>query len=119
MWDMIISTSTGEHAMSDTSQFQDRYHIRFQGRRTTVTLDKILSELIAMSFGLTPDRTDYHSTVQQWLQATLTDKLGENVPGGSHISQYARNGHCGVLHLSSPVNLFCVIKRCTRMSALN
>ncbi|MFN3785452.1 MAG: hypothetical protein ACK4RS_01300 [Thiothrix sp.] len=28
--------------------------------------------------------------MQQWLQATLTDKLGENVPGGSHISQYAR-----------------------------
>lgn len=76
--------------MTDTSQFQDRYHIRFRGRRTTVTLDKILSELIAMSFGLTPDRADYHSTVQQWLQATLTDKLGENVPGGSHISQYAR-----------------------------
>ena len=48
--------------MSDASHFQDRYHIRFQGRRTTVTLDKILSELIAMSFGLTPDRTDYHST---------------------------------------------------------
>ena len=62
--------------MTDTSQFQDRYHIRFRGRRTTVTLDKILSELIAMSFGLTPDRTDYHSTVQQWLQATLTDKVG-------------------------------------------
>ena len=76
--------------MSDASQFQDRYHIRFQGRRTTVTLDKILSELIAMSFGLTPDRTDYHSTVQQWLQATLRDKLGDNVPGGSSISQYAR-----------------------------
>ena len=76
--------------MSDASQFQDRYHIRFQGRRTTVTLDKILSELIAISFGLTLDRTDYHSTVQQWLQATLTDKLGQNVPGGSGISQYAR-----------------------------
>ena len=76
--------------MSDASHFQDRYHIRFQGRRTTVTLDKILSELIAMSFGLTPDRTDYHSTVQQWLQATLTDKLGASVPGGSSISQYAR-----------------------------
>ena len=76
--------------MSDASQFQDRYHIRFQGRRTTVTLDKILSELIAISYGLTPDRTDYHSTVQQWLQATLTNKLGENVPGGSSISQYAR-----------------------------
>lgn len=76
--------------MSDISQFQDRYHIRFKGRRTTVTLDKILSNLIAAEFGVMPDRTDYHSTVQQWLQATLTDKLGQNVPGGNSISQYAR-----------------------------
>jgi hypothetical protein len=76
--------------MSDTSQFQDRYHIRFQGRRTTVTLDKILSELIAISFEVTPDMENYHSTVQQWLQVTLRNKLGDNVPGGSSISQYAR-----------------------------
>ena len=76
--------------MSDASTFQDRYHIRFKGRRTTVTLDKILSNLIAAEFGVMPDRADYHSTVQQWLQATLTDKLGQNVPGGTSISQYAR-----------------------------
>ena len=76
--------------MSDASTFQDRYHIRFKGRRTTVTLDRILSNLIAAEFGVMPDRTDYHSTVQQWLQATLTDKLGQNVPGGNSISQYAR-----------------------------
>lgn len=72
-----------EATMSDASTFQDRYHIRFKGRRTTVTLDKILSNLIAAEFGVMPDRTDYHSTVQQWLQATLTDKLGQNVPGGT------------------------------------
>lgn len=76
--------------MSDASTFQDRYHIRFKGRRTTVTLDKILSNLIAAEFGVMPDREGYHSTVQQWLQATLTGKLGQNVPGGNSISQYAR-----------------------------
>ena len=80
----------GVTIMSDASTFQDRYHIRFKGRRTTVTLDKILSNLIAAEFGVMPDRTNYHSTVQQWLQATLTDKLGQNVPGGNSISQYAR-----------------------------
>ena len=72
--------------MSEASSFQDRYHVRFKGRRTTVTLDKILSQLIAAEFGVMPDRQDYHSTVQQWLQATLTDKLGQNVPGGNSIS---------------------------------
>ena len=76
--------------MSEASSFQDRYHVRFKGRRTTVTLDKIISQLIAAEFGVMPDRADYHSTVQQWLQATLTDKLGHNVPGGNSISQYAR-----------------------------
>ncbi|HPE60640.1 MAG TPA: hypothetical protein PLB10_09900 [Thiolinea sp.] len=76
--------------MSHGSSFQDRYHIQFKGRRTTLTLDKILSQLIAASFGVMPDHKDYHPTVQQWLQATLTDKLGHNVPGGNSISQYAR-----------------------------
>lgn len=76
--------------MSEASHFQDRYHIRFKGRRTTVTLDKILSELIAAEFGVPLGREDFHSTVQQWLQETLTNKLGQNVPGGNSISQYAR-----------------------------
>lgn len=76
--------------MSDSSHFQDRYHIQLQGRRTTITMDKILSELIAMSFGVTPDHADYHQTVQQWLQGTLRDKLGDNVPSGSSLSQWAR-----------------------------
>jgi len=34
-------------------------------------------------------------------------------------AQYERNGHRSVLHLSSPVDLFCMIKICTIMSALN
>ena len=52
--------------MSHASSFQDRYHIQFKGRRTTLTLDKILSQLIAASFGVMPDHKDYHPTVQQW-----------------------------------------------------
>lgn len=76
--------------MSEASTFQDRYHIRFKGRRTTITLDKILSQLLAIQLGITPDPKTYHSPVRQWLQETLTENLGENVPGGNFISQYAR-----------------------------
>lgn len=77
--------------MITASPFQDRYHIRFQDRKTTMTLDKILSELLALHVAnITPDHPDYHATVQQWLQRTLTERLGETVPNGSSISQQAR-----------------------------
>lgn len=76
--------------MTEASSFQDRYHVQFKGRRTTITLDKILSELIAAKFSVSPESDNYHSTVQRWLQETLTKNLGQNVPGGNRISQYAR-----------------------------
>ena len=72
------------------SQFQKRYHIYFKDRRTTITLDNIVSELLAFKLGIEPDHEDCHSTIRRWLQETITDKLGENVPGGNYVSQYAR-----------------------------
>ena len=69
---------------------QTRYHIQFNNRRTTITVDSIVSELLAVNFGLLPDHPDAHATVRHWLEKTLHDKLGENVPGGNRISQYAR-----------------------------
>jgi len=69
---------------------QSRYHIQFNNRRTTITVDSIVSELLAVKFGLLPDDPDAHSTIRDWFEKTLHDKLGENVPGGSRISQYAR-----------------------------
>lgn len=71
-------------------EFQQRYHIQFQGRRTTVTVDKIISELLAVKLGVLPDDPGAHALVRGWLEETLHDKLGENVPGGNRISQYAR-----------------------------
>lgn len=76
--------------MSEHSGFQKRYHIYFKNRRTTITLDNIVSDLLAYSLGIEPDHEDCHSTIRQWLQETLTEKLGENVPGGNYISQHAR-----------------------------
>lgn len=69
---------------------QDRYHIHFKGRRTTITMDIIISQLLAVKLGLLLDTPEAHAGVRGWLEATLHDKLGENVPGGSRISQYAR-----------------------------
>ena len=69
---------------------QTRYHIDFNNRRTTITVDSIISELLAVNFGLLPDDPAAHATVRNWLEKTLHDKLGENVPGGNRISQYAR-----------------------------
>jgi len=69
---------------------QDRYHIHFKGRRTTITVDSIISQLLAVKLGLLPDAPEAHTVVRDWLEATLHDKLGENVPGGNRISQYAR-----------------------------
>jgi hypothetical protein len=69
---------------------QSRYHIQFQGRRTTITVDRIISELLAVKLGVLPDDPQAHARVREWLEATLHDKLGENVPGGNRISQDAR-----------------------------
>ena len=71
---------------------QNRYHIHFKGRRTTITVDSIISELLAVKLEMLPDAPEAHAQVRDWLEVTLhdKDKLGENVPGGSRISQYAR-----------------------------
>lgn len=69
---------------------QDRYHIHFGNRRTTITVDRVVSELLAVKLGVLPDASEAHSLVRQWFENTLHDKLGENVPGGNRISQDAR-----------------------------
>lgn len=69
---------------------QDRYHINFKNRRTTITMDIIISELLAVKLGMLPDAPEAHSTVRAWFENTLHEKLGVNVPGGNRISQDAR-----------------------------
>ena len=69
---------------------QDRYHIRFRNRRTTITVDRVISELLAAKLGTSPKAPRAHSQVRAWFEKTLHDKLGENVPGGNRISQDAR-----------------------------
>ena len=50
---------------------QKRYHIHFNNRRTTITVDSIISELLAVKLGLLPDAPGTHSTVRDWLEKTL------------------------------------------------
>ena len=69
---------------------QDRYHINFKNRRTTITVDRIISELLAVKLGVLPDAPEAHSLVRVWFEETLHEKLGVNVPGGNRISQDAR-----------------------------
>ena len=69
---------------------QDRYHINFKNRRTTITMDRIISELLAIKLGVLPDAPEAHAMVRGWFENTLHEKLGLNVPGGNRISQDAR-----------------------------
>ena len=34
---------------------QERFHIQFDSRRTTITLDTVLSEMLAIKLGVSPD----------------------------------------------------------------
>jgi len=70
---------------------QDRYHINFKNRRTTITVDRTVSELLAIKLGVLPDSPDAHARVREWFEETLHEKLGFSVPGGMHISQDARH----------------------------
>ena len=70
---------------------QDRYHIQFKNRRTTITVDRIISELLTVKLGLRLDAPDAHTQVRMWFEKTLHEKLGENVPGSNRISQDARH----------------------------
>ena len=69
---------------------QDRYHINFKDRRTTITVDRIISELLAIKMEVQPDDPEAHSILRTWFEELLHEKLGENVPGGNRISQDAR-----------------------------
>ncbi len=86
VWDIIVSQTKESIFMID----QNRYHIQFQGRRTTITVDNIISELLAVKLGVPTAPPDAHSLVREWLENTFHEKLGQNVPGGNRISQYAR-----------------------------
>lgn len=66
-----------------------RYHITFGEKRTTITVDTILSEMMAIYLQQTPGTEAAHRAVRLWLQDTLVSRLGE-YEGRNDASQFAR-----------------------------
>jgi len=68
---------------------QIKFHISFSSQRTTISVDRILFELMVLRLKVRPDDEYAHSTVQEWLQDTMISKLGDQ-PGRKNASQWAR-----------------------------
>jgi hypothetical protein len=63
----------------------ERYHVRLGKRRTTVTVDTIVAEYLALHLGIEPGSVAAHSAVREWLQRQLDDN---NDPGRRRTSQW-------------------------------
>jgi hypothetical protein len=61
------------------------YHVQQGSKRTTVTLDQLLSDLLALKLGVQPNTTEAHAAVRAWLQNAL-DRA--NDPGRCMTSQW-------------------------------
>lgn len=48
-----------------------RYHVYLGKKRTTISLDDILAELVALKLGKTPETEAAHAAVRRWLQAKI------------------------------------------------
>ena len=65
---------------------QSRYHVQHgEAVRTTVSLDNVLSSLLALKLGHEPGTKDAHAAVRQWLQDRL-DQAAD--PGRKKVSQW-------------------------------
>ena len=62
-----------------------RYHVTLDQKRTTVSMDTIVSEYLALHVGVQPDGAQAHSAVRAWLQREL-DR--DNDPGRTRVSQW-------------------------------
>ena len=55
---------------------QTRIHVRFGDQRSTVSVDTVLFELLALRLGHQPDDAGALPAVRTWLQERLPDKVG-------------------------------------------
>lgn len=51
-----------------------RYHVTVSGKRTTVSLDNIVSDLLALRLGLVPRSAEATAAVGRWLQQQIDSK---------------------------------------------
>jgi hypothetical protein len=66
---------------------QHIYHVLLGKRRTTVSLDKIISTLLSLKLGHDPGTEDAHSAVRVYLQENLD---ATNDPRRTSVSQWLR-----------------------------
>ncbi len=65
-----------------------RFHVRLGDKRTTVSIDRTLAELMALKLGEQPYSEEAHQAIRLWLQ----DKLDEaNDPGRYKVSQWLQS----------------------------
>ena len=65
-----------------------RYHLTLGPKRTTASLDNLLSALLAIRLGAIPQSPQAHDTVRAWLQAQL-DRA--NDPEHCRVSRWLRD----------------------------
>ena len=68
----------------------NRFHIQFANHRTTVTVDTVLSAMLAIKLGHEPETPEGNRAVREWLQARLPDKVGTDKGIGKRASQNAQ-----------------------------
>ena len=59
-----------------TTQQHQRYHVRLEGRRTTISLDFWLAGLLSMRLGVEPDDKKANVAVREWLQERTKEDGG-------------------------------------------
>ena len=66
-----------------------RFHIWFGDKRTTISVDQILYELMAIRLKADFDSEEAHGIVREWLQDILVSHLGDE-DVRKNASQWAR-----------------------------
>lgn len=69
---------------------QIRYHIQLNNKRTTISVDNIISDLLAFKLGFHPENAAAYPAIRAWFEQTIRNKLGNNLPRNSRVSQWAR-----------------------------
>ncbi len=65
-----------------------RFHVRLGDKRTTVSIDRTLAELMALKLGEQPYSVEAHQAIRLWLQ----DRIDEaNDPGRYKVSQWLQS----------------------------
>lgn len=50
---------------------QVRYHVTVGAQRTTVSLDKMLSDCLSLHMGKAPGTVEAHAAVREWMQTAI------------------------------------------------